>query len=156
MKSLNKLRFLRLLLVHIKRVYYTRFWKMDLHPTCTFSMRADFDKTYPRGVHVGPESYIAFGATILTHDMVRGLYLHTRVGARCFVGARSIILPGVQIGDGSIIGSGSVVTKDVPPKSIVAGNPAQIVRGGIEVGRYGRLPSADSEEKLRLKEAAFS
>ena len=44
------------------------------------------------------------------------------------VGAMSIILRGVTIGKGSIIGAGSVVTKDVPPYSIVAGNPAWIVR----------------------------
>ncbi|MGO8183047.1 acyltransferase, partial [Rhizobium leguminosarum] len=54
------------------------------------------------------------------------LYLHTRIGKRCFVCARSIILPGVEIGDECVIGSGSVVTKNVPPRSLVAGNPANI------------------------------
>jgi acetyltransferase-like isoleucine patch superfamily enzyme len=41
------------------------------------------------------------------------------------LGARVIILPGVTIGDGAVVGSGSVVTKDVPPFSIVAGVPAR-------------------------------
>ncbi len=45
-----------------------------------------------------------------------------------WVGAMSIILPGITVGKGSIIGAGSVVTKDVPPYTIVAGNPARIVR----------------------------
>ncbi len=63
-----------------------------------------FDKTFPRGVHVGEKSYVAFDVSILTHDMTRGLYLHTRIGRHCFIGARSIIMPGIQIGDGSIVG----------------------------------------------------
>ena len=45
-----------------------------------------------------------------------------------WIGARVIILPGVQIGTGSIIGAGSVVTNDVEPYSIVAGNPARLIR----------------------------
>ncbi len=45
-----------------------------------------------------------------------------------WIGCLSIVLPGITIGEGAIIGAGSVVTKDVPPWTIVAGNPAQIVR----------------------------
>jgi len=46
----------------------------------------------------------------------------------CDIGMGSIILPGVKIGEGSIIGAGSVVTKDVSPYSVVAGVPARILR----------------------------
>jgi maltose O-acetyltransferase len=45
-----------------------------------------------------------------------------------WIGWRAIILPGVRIGRSSIIGAGAVVTNDVPPFSIVAGNPARVVR----------------------------
>jgi maltose O-acetyltransferase len=45
-----------------------------------------------------------------------------------WIGIRAIILPGVHIGKSSIIGAGSVVTKDVPPFSIVGGNPAKIIK----------------------------
>jgi len=51
-----------------------------------------------------------------------------KIGRGCFIGARSIILKGVILGDRVIIGAGSVVTKDVPAYSIAAGNPARIVR----------------------------
>lgn len=116
------------------------------------SLTAKFDLTFPKGVHVGPYSYIAFGARILTHDRTRGLYLHTRIGANCFIGGESLILPGVTIGDDCVIGAGSVVTKDVPPRSVVAGNPAKILRTGIEVGHYGRFDTADETER-KLREA---
>ena len=45
-----------------------------------------------------------------------------------WIGARAIILPGVRIGTGSIIGAGSVVTHNVPPYSVAAGNPAKVVK----------------------------
>lgn len=45
-----------------------------------------------------------------------------------WIGARVIILPGVKISQGSVIGAGAVVTKDVPPYAICAGNPARIIR----------------------------
>ncbi len=150
--TLNKLRHLRALIVRLRHLYYTRFWGMDIHPTCQFSLRAQFDRTYPRGVHIGPETYVAFNAVILTHDRTRGLYVHTRVGARCFIGAHSMILPGVEIGDECVVGAGAVVNKSVPARCIVAGNPAQIIRRDIEVGPYGRFLDADETER-RLREA---
>lgn len=50
------------------------------------------------------------------------------IGENAFIGANCIILPGVRIGNNAIVGAGSVVTKDVPPNAIVAGNPAKFVR----------------------------
>ncbi len=44
-----------------------------------------------------------------------------------FIGARSIILKGVTIGRGSVVGAGSVVSRDIPPHSIAAGNPCVVV-----------------------------
>ena len=51
-----------------------------------------------------------------------------KIGRGCFIGARSIILKGVTLGDRVVIGAGSVVTKDIPAYSVAAGNPARIVR----------------------------
>lgn len=151
-RGLNKLRWLRHSLVSVKRLYLRRLWGMDIAPTAQFSLSAKFDRTFPVGIHVGPNSYVAFDARILAHDMIRGLYLHTRIGANCFVGGRSVILPGVEIGDNCVVGAGSVVTKSVPPNSIVAGNPARVIRTDIQVGPYGRFLNADAvESALVLK-----
>lgn len=62
------------------------------------------------------------------HDWSRVEMRPVVIGSQCWIGARAIILKGVRIGDGAIIGAGSVVTRDVPPWSIVAGNPAEVVR----------------------------
>lgn len=51
-----------------------------------------------------------------------------RIENDVWIGARVIILPGVTIGIGSVVGAGAVVTKDVPPYAIVAGNPAKVVK----------------------------
>ncbi len=50
------------------------------------------------------------------------------IGNDVWIGARVIILPGVHIGDGAVIGAGAVVTKDVEPYCVVAGNPAKVIR----------------------------
>lgn len=50
------------------------------------------------------------------------------IGKDCWIGARVTILPGIKIGDGSIVGTNSVVTKDVPPFHIVGGIPSKIIR----------------------------
>jgi len=59
----------------------------------------------------------------------------TLVKARASIGSNATILCGVTIGEGALVGAGAVVTKDVPPNTIVAGNPARILRSrtvGVE------------------------
>jgi len=144
--GINRLHRLRNLVVAALRWYYVRVWGMDLHPTVQFSLSAKFDKTWPRGIHVGRNSYVAFDVRMLTHDRTRGLFVDTRIGENCFIGGGSILLPGVEIGDGCVIGAGSVVTKPIPAGSLAAGNPARVIRSGIEVGPYGRFAEADAVE----------
>lgn len=145
--SLGRLRSLRKLLTGIRRWFFVRLMGMDIHPTVEMSLSAKPDMTFPKGVHIDEYSYVAFGARILTHDRTRGLYVHTRIGKNCFVGGESIVLPGVTIGDNCVIGAGSVVTRDVPARSIVAGNPAQVIRSDIDVEAYGRFKDADTTER---------
>ena len=61
-----------------------------------------------------------------------------RIGDNVWIGFDACVLPGVTIGEGSVVGARSVVTEDVPPYTIVAGNPARVIRclerGGINHG----------------------
>ena len=66
----------------------------------------------------------------------------------CQIGACSIILPGVTVGDNCVVAPASVVMKDVPPNSLVAGNPARIIQKGIRTGRWGII-LRDPVEKTR-------
>ena len=61
-------------------------------------------------------------------DTVDGAPSHVVIGDNVFLGARTIVLPNVTIGANSVVGAGSVVTKDIPPNSIANGVPARIVR----------------------------
>ena len=54
--------------------------------------------------------------------------LPTVVKKGASIGANATILPGLTIGEGAMVGAGSVVTKDVPPRTLVVGNPARVVR----------------------------
>ncbi|GFF49848.1 putative acetyltransferase C18B11.09c [Aspergillus udagawae] len=56
----------------------------------------------------------------------------------CWIGANAVILPGVRIGQGSTIGAGSIVTKDIPPFSVAVGTPCRVKR---------TIPSAEEEEQ---------
>ena len=119
---------LRNFILDIRINFYRKFYGMDIGRGVKISLNAKLDKTNPRGVHIGDDTYIAFDAAILAHDMSRLVHKDVYIGQRCFIGARSIILPGVSIGDEVVVAAGAVVTRDVPSNSLVAGNPAKILR----------------------------
>jgi len=81
--------------------------------------------TIEDNVFIGP--HVSF--TNDKYPKVKGEWtmLQTTVRSGAAIGARSVILPGVEIGEGALVGAGSVVTKDVPAKATVAGNPARII-----------------------------
>jgi acetyltransferase-like isoleucine patch superfamily enzyme len=93
---------------------------------------------HPRSFDWVPE-YNEFTRLERTPD----LFQHVTIGNDVWTGHNVNILPGVSIGDGVVIGAGSVVTKDVPPYAIVAGAPAQV--------RRMRFPDGTIERLLRLK-----
>lgn len=153
MRSLHPLLPIRHALVRTRIAWWNRFWGMDIHPTARISLKAHLDKTYPVGIHIGEYTTVTFGVAILAHDMARSFRADTRIGKNCFIGAHSVILPGVTVGDGSIVAAGAVVNRDVPPGSIVAGNPAKVIKEGIETVRYGIIAERYREAKAAADEA---
>jgi acetyltransferase-like isoleucine patch superfamily enzyme len=110
----------------IDRLIQTKLWGMDIHPSVEISRSALIDRTWPRGIHIAAGCRIGDEAVVLTHDMTRGLYLDTRIGAGSVLGPRAIILPGITIGENCIVMPGALVTKDMPSYSVAVGNPATV------------------------------
>lgn len=105
-------------------------------------------------VYIGADTFIAPGVCIAcaghgVHPSER-MILETakpiHIGKKVWIGANAVILPGVHIGDGSIIGAGSVVNKDIPENVIAAGNPCRVIREITEADIVGM------EEEIRLCE----
>ena len=104
---------------------YTRIYQMNIDKSAKLSFGAILDKSNPKGVHIGEESFIASGAVILAHDFSKPAKADTYIGKRCFIGVNAIIMCGVKVNDNVIVGSGSVVTKDM--------NDNRIQLNGIKV-----------------------
>lgn len=107
-------------------------WNLTLADRACLGDRANVYSLGPVSIGaratVAQEAYLCAG----THDFAQpALPLQTapiRVGEDAFVGARAMILPGVSVGARSVVGAGSVVTRDVPPGMIAAGNPCRALR----------------------------
>lgn len=126
--------------VRAVRLYYTRVWGMTIGRGTRISLSVRLDKTNPRGVVIGDYTALTLNSVVLTHDFVNREHRTTRIGSCCFVGCGAIIFPGVTIGDHCIVGAASVVMRDVPPNSLVMGNPARVIERGIETVEFGMRP----------------
>jgi maltose O-acetyltransferase len=84
-------------------------------------------------ISIGDDVTLAPRVSIIAHDASTKVALgktrvgKVRIGNRVFVGASSIILPGVTIGDDVVIGAGSVVTRDIPSGVVASGNPCRVI-----------------------------
>jgi acetyltransferase-like isoleucine patch superfamily enzyme len=85
----------------------------------------------PEGVKIEDDVFIGPGVIFINDKYPRSKgkwrLLRTLVKKGASIGAKSVILPGVTIGEYALVGAGSVVTKDVPNYAIVAGNPAKVI-----------------------------
>ena len=94
----------------------------------------------PYLISIGDNTTISFECALVTHDaatrVIRNLpdgdketviYGPIKIGSNCFIGARTMILPNVTIGDNTIIGSYSLVNKDIPSNVVAAGNPCKVI-----------------------------
>ena len=87
---------------------------------------------------IGPNCVIASAGHPILPELREQLYQYNfpvHIGKRCWLGAGVIVVPGVTIGDNTVIGAGSVVTKDIPSNVVAVGNPCRVLR---EVSDYDR------------------
>ncbi len=123
--------------------------------------------TEPFMISLGSNVYITSGCTFLTHDggtlilrpEVPDLELTSpiTVGNDVYFGIRTIVMPGVNIGNRVIVGAGSIVTKDIPDNSIAVGVPARVIKSVDEYLesakekslKIGNLSPAEKEKALK-------
>lgn len=128
------------------------------------------------GVNFGSEPWLitigdcvrlSFNVTFITHDggtwAFRDLngyqdvirYGKIYIGAHSFIGANTIIMPGVTIGERCVIGAGSVVTHDIPDGMVAVGSPARIIKTTMEYAEkcLKESPSYDMEAYRKDKRA---
>ena len=87
---------------------------------------------------IGPNVTVATAGHPILPELREQAYQYNapvHIGKNCWIGAGAIILPGITIGDHSVIGAGSVVTKDIPANVVAAGNPCKILR---EIGEHDK------------------
>ena len=87
---------------------------------------------------LGPNVVIATAGHPILPELREQVYQYNapvRIGRNCWLGAGVIVVPGITIGDNTVVGAGSVVTKDIPSNVIAVGNPCKVLR---EVGEKDR------------------
>ena len=135
-----------------QRIFCELFGSVGINPFVGDNFHCDFGLN----IHVGDNFHADYNCTMLDLAEIRigdncligpdvGIYtaghrlepegrvldvygLPITIGNDVWIGGHSTILPGVTIGDGAVIAAGSVVTKDVPARTLVAGNPAKIAK----------------------------
>ena len=121
------------------KVAYLRSLGTKIGNNCYLYNRVTDFGTEPWLIEIGENVTIAGGVTLITHDGSSRLFRNSLPGMNkfgnrfgtiqifdnCFIGQNALILPDITIGPNSIVGASSVVTKPVPPETIVVGNPAR-------------------------------
>lgn len=139
-----------------KRVKY--IYKHDIFAECGDNLFFQPRKlpADPKFIKFHNNVVVAADVTFVCHDVMYILYRNMKnkqmvqhidcieVMDNVFIGLGAIIMPGVKIGPNAVIAAGSIVTKDVPPNSIVGGNPAKVI------GDFDTLMRKREEESERL------
>ena len=149
------------------KVRYLRTLGVRIGRNCSIYTSVPNFGTEPWLIEIGNDVTLGQGVLFITHDGTSRLFRYHSPGMspfgnrfgtivirdNCFVGDNTILLPGVEIGPDSGVGAGSVVTKPVPPRTIVAGNPARPLKTldeYIENYRLRMVPlEATDREALR-------
>lgn len=117
-----------------QRWKFVRMGGVNIKGPCFIYDNVYFDSVAPHLITIGNKVTLTQGVTILTHFLDVGQkgreYRMEKViiEDNAFIGCNTIICNSVTIGEGAVVGAGSIVTKDIPPYEVWAGNPARKIR----------------------------
>ena len=74
------------------------------------------------------EAFLCCAGHDISSPIMELTFAPITIGSNCWIAGRTIVMPGVTIGDGAVVGAGAVVTKDVAPWMVVGGNPAREIK----------------------------
>ncbi len=134
---------------------------VSIGKNCSICKNVEFGSE-PYLVKIGDNVKISSGVSFITHDggmhVLRqqgysdiDLYGKITIGNNVFIGMRVMILPNVNIGDNCVIGAGSIITKDIPSNSVVAGIPGKVINS-IEDYKNRNLTKVDFTHNMGNKE----
>jgi acetyltransferase-like isoleucine patch superfamily enzyme len=105
---------------------------------CFIDPNAILETAYPENVTLGDDVRVTAGAIVMTHikgptllrdrGLVPAVLAPVVLESHSFIGVNAVIMPGVTVGRAAVVASGAVVTSDVPPFTMVAGNPAKVIK----------------------------
>lgn len=90
------------------------------------------DDQYPELITIDDDITISYRCTIIAHDDSKGIVSPVTIKRGAWIGACVTILPGVTVGEEAVIGAGTIVAKDVPPKTTIVSTQARIIRGEVD------------------------
>jgi acetyltransferase-like isoleucine patch superfamily enzyme len=98
-----------------------------------WGLEATPDVFWPELITLGDHAVVGYDSVLLCHEFLQDEYRtgEVVVGDRAMIGAKAVVLPGVQIGENAQVAANSLVTRDVPPDTTVAGIPARPVEAGV-------------------------
>lgn len=117
-------------LLPVKNWLYRKGLGMRVGEHAAFALMVMPDVFFPERIRIGDNTIIGYNTTILAHEYLIKEYRlgDVNIGSHVMIGANSTILPGVDIGDHAVVCAGTLVHKDVPPYTMVGGNPMRIIR----------------------------
>jgi acetyltransferase-like isoleucine patch superfamily enzyme len=140
MKIINYLKYYLGQSVRRVIVYKYRMAGVTIADNVFVSHRAEIDTSYPGLIIIETGVYITSGAKILAHDHAAFRLFKdddskgkVHIKKNVFIGVNAVVLRNVTIGENAIVAAGAIVTTDVPSNTIVAGNPAKVVRTFVPV-----------------------
>jgi len=148
------------------RIYKYRRQGLQIADDCRLMGQITFGSE-PYLISIGKHVTISGRVSFITHDGATFVFRHMpkyqkvvkygriTVHDNCFIGFGSIILPGISIGPNSVVAAHAVVTKDVPPNTIVGGNPARVLMTTDEYAEkmLSKTPNYDEAAYKRDKKS---